>query len=499
MLGTSELSITNDISYLPAVQAFAGEVAGQCGFGEKDRVMILLALEEAVTNVIDHAFEYGEKATFKIIFEPKSTCLTIIVKDKGLPYEPNLVPEFSIDSDLEHGSASGLGSLLMRKSVDEVSYHNLGREGKELHLTKYFPFKDITEYHSPEELEAFPQKSEPAPAPTREIKAEIRLMRPQEAVEVSQLFYRCYGYSYSIDSIYYPDRFAQLVVEGKIISAVTITGDNEIVGHVGLVRAQADSIVAEAGMAATKPNFRGFGSMTKMVNFLADVAKKAGLEGLYGKAISFHTYSQKTGYACGYRDCAVALGVIPSDRIYKGIMDSVSQRGSVVYSFLPLVDQKPATLYVPSQHAVFIESIYGNLDLNVRFVIPENGKSHDMEERCTIKTELLPSFNRADVEIVRYGADVLEETAKVLKDLLKKKVDQVSLFLDLEHPMTAHFCGEFEKSGFFIAGVIPLLHFNHTLILQYLNNVSLDYSQIQLNSEFAKNMLEYIRERDPNV
>lgn len=56
MLGTSELVITNDLSYLPAVQAFTEEVARQCGFSEKDRVMILLALEEAVTNVIKHAF-----------------------------------------------------------------------------------------------------------------------------------------------------------------------------------------------------------------------------------------------------------------------------------------------------------------------------------------------------------------------------------------------------------------------------------------------------------
>lgn len=79
--------------------------------------------------------------------------------DKGLPYEPNLVPEFNIEENLEHEAASGLGSLLMRKSVDEVSFHNLGREGKELHLfTKYLPFKDITEYHSPEELEAFPRE-----------------------------------------------------------------------------------------------------------------------------------------------------------------------------------------------------------------------------------------------------------------------------------------------------------------------------------------------------
>jgi serine/threonine-protein kinase RsbW len=324
-------------------------------------------------------------------------------------------------------------------------------------------------------------------------------MRPEEAVEVSQLFYRCYGYSYSIDSIYYPDRFARLITEGKIISAVTVTGENEIVGHTGLARAEADSRIAEAGMAATKPTFRGFGSMTKMVNFLTDEARRVGLDGLYGKAISFHTYSQKTGYACGYRDCAIALGIIPSDRVYKGITGSVTQRGSVVYSFLALTPQKPAMLYAPPRHAAFIKNIYRNLGIDAGFALPENKKFLEMDECSTIKTELQPTYNRADVEIVSYGADVLEETKRVMKDLLRKKVDQISIYLDLEHPMTAHFCDDFEKLGFFISGVIPLLHFDHTLALQYLNNISLDYSQIQLNSEFAKTMLDYVRERDPNV
>lgn len=499
MIGTSEITITNNISFLPAVQAYAEEVAKQCGFGENDRAMILLALEEAVTNVIKHAFEDGEKQTFKIIFEPSSTYLTIIVKDKGLPYAPSLVPEFNIDKDLMQESLSGLGSLLMKKSVDEVSFHNLGREGKELHLTKYFPFKNITEYKGAGEMEVFSQTTEAAAPESGEIKAEIRLMNPQEALEVSQLFYRCYGYTYSIDAIYYPDKLAQLITEGRIISAVTVTDTNEIVGHVGLVRPDAHSRVAEAGMAATKPTFRGFGSMKKMVYFLMDVAKKVGLEGLYGKAISYHTYSQKTGYACGYRDCAIALGVIPSDRVYKGIMDSVPQRGTVVYSFIPLTDIKPAVIYAPLKHLPFIESIYRNLNLAVSLEAPEKDKSYITEEKCIVKTEFLPAFNRADVEIIQYGEDVLEVTSKVMKDLLKKKLDQISLYLNLEHPATANLCEEFEKMGFFIAGAIPLLHFDHTLILQYLNNISLDYSTIQLNSDFAKNMLNYIKQNDPNA
>jgi len=493
-MDTSEITIPNDITYLPAVQAYAEEVSRLLGFNKKDISMILLALEEAVTNVIKHAFEKVENATFKIIFKPKSTCLTIIVKDKGLPYEPELIHDFNIDEAFEHKSVPGLGSLLMKKSVDEVSFYNLGREGKELHLTKYLPFKKITAYRTLEEIEAFPPITKTVSGSDTPIKTEIRLMKPDEAIEVSRLFYRCYGYSYFMDAIYYPDKLARLISEGKIISAVSVTGENEIVGHVGVVRSENNSRIAEVGMAATKPSFRGLGSMGKMVSFLMEESRKAGLEGLFGEAVCFHTYSQKVGYASGFKDCAILLGITPKEEVFKGIMENAPQRGSIVYSFLPLISQKTPILYAPPWHMEFIKGIYRNLDIDAGFAVPEEDKSCATKEQCIVKTDIYPSDNRAEIKLACYGLDVLDKTKGIMKDLKRRRLDQVSLYLDLEHPMSVHLCGEFEKMGFFIAGVMPMLYFNHTLILQYLNNISLDYSQIKLYSEFAKNMLNYIKE-----
>ncbi len=499
MLGTSELSIPNDISYLPAIHAYAERVADQCGFGERDKTMILLAIEEAVTSVIEHAFECGEKAAFTILFECASTCLSIAIRDKGLPYEPNLVPEFSVGSAVEQGLTSGLGALLMRKSVDEVSFSNLGRDGKEVRLTKYLPFKSITGYLDTGELEVFSQQPQSTLPPARAINTELRLMRPHEAIEVSRLFYRCYGYSYFMDAIYYPDRLAQLVREGKIICAVMVTENNEIVGTASLVRPETSIKIAEAGMAATKPSFRGSGIMTKLVDFLLEEARKMMLEGLFGEGVTFHTYSQKVSHACGLRDCAIALGIIPSDVVFKGISDKFLQRGSLLYLFLPLVQLSKVTLYVPPHHASFIEKIYRHMELRAQFSIEENEEPRVDEGQPVFKTQILTADNRAEITIVRYGVGTLQETARIMKDLLRKKVDQISLYLDLEDRMTATLCQEFEKLGFFISGVLPLLHFKHCLILQYLNDISLDYSLIQLHSEFAASMLDYIHERDPNT
>ena len=54
------------MSCLSAIQAFARETAPAVGFDEGDTAKILLALEEAITDVIEHAYEEGEQAFFEV-------------------------------------------------------------------------------------------------------------------------------------------------------------------------------------------------------------------------------------------------------------------------------------------------------------------------------------------------------------------------------------------------------------------------------------------------
>jgi len=51
---------------------------------------------------------------------------------------------------------------------------------------------------------------------------------------------------------------------------------------------------------------------------------------------------------------------------------------------------------------------------------------------------------------------------------------------------------EIEKLGFFMGGIIPCLHFEDTLILQYLNNAIVDPSKIKLYSPIAKEIVAYL-------
>lgn len=497
LLRRSTLIVPNAISCLSAIQAFARETAEAVGFNGIDSEKILLALEEAITNVIEHAYEEGEEAYFEVIFEPLTTGLKIIVKDKGLPFHPDEIAEYTAPTDIDDVPA-GLGSFLMKSAVDEIVFHNLGREGKELHLIKHLPYKSIVDYHDLSQLEMFPEPTAKRQIPGGGKILQVQLMKPSEAFDVSKLFYRAYGYSYGIDSIYYPDRFSQLLRDGSIISAVTVTEDNRVVGHAALVKDHPGADIAEAAMAVVQPDFRGSGCQSRMLALLVDEARKEGLVGIFSKAVTNHIYAQKAGQKAGFKRVALVVGLIPADRSFKGIHTQLSQRESVAYGFLPIANPLGITLFPPDHHREFVENIFKTVGLERTFARPDTSTSSVEDIAPLIKTTLVSSYNRATIEIHRYGTDTLLAIKEILKELRFKKIDEITLYLNLRDPETSLLCGEFEKLGFFIAGVLPSSHVGDALILQYLNNVLIDYDKIQVASEMLQTIRDYVRDHDPN-
>src|SRR5204863_468309 len=70
--------------------------------------------------------------------------------------------------------------------------------------------------------------------------------------------------------------------------------------------------------------------------------------------------------------------------------------------------------------------------------------------------------------------------------------------IDLDGPLAtpaAVACtGQLEALGFFFAGIVPEKPAGDFLRLQYLNDVATDAGQIQLASDFGKELLEYVLE-----
>ena len=90
---SAKLTVPNDISYGSVVCSCVTAMAKKLGFDEDSVSMIELGVEEAFTNVVKHAFEPEEKATFDIVCQKIPFGLRIAIKEKGMPFDPSKIPK----------------------------------------------------------------------------------------------------------------------------------------------------------------------------------------------------------------------------------------------------------------------------------------------------------------------------------------------------------------------------------------------------------------------
>jgi len=83
----AKLTLIADKKYLPLAMDFIQDVAVVVGLEKSDAQKLELIVEEASLNVIEHAFDEGEKGNFEIIIMRKPGQLVISIRDKGLPFD----------------------------------------------------------------------------------------------------------------------------------------------------------------------------------------------------------------------------------------------------------------------------------------------------------------------------------------------------------------------------------------------------------------------------
>lgn len=116
------LSIQSDTEHLHLVRSFVGEAVLQTGFSPEDRNRIVLAVDEAVANVIGHAYEDTPGGPIHVAVDADPTRFRVVIRDRGRPFDPEAIKTPDIRAHVDQGRKNGLGVFLMRKIMDVVAY-----------------------------------------------------------------------------------------------------------------------------------------------------------------------------------------------------------------------------------------------------------------------------------------------------------------------------------------------------------------------------------------
>jgi anti-sigma regulatory factor (Ser/Thr protein kinase) len=120
--------------YLPIVRATVDGLVGTYGLSSEECVGVTLAIDEALANVIRHAYKsrYDQTIEFECLVDDQQIEFTLL--DQGEAPDPARICAGPMDDV----ALCGRGTHLIRAVMDEVSYNQV-TEGNQLKLVKRLP------------------------------------------------------------------------------------------------------------------------------------------------------------------------------------------------------------------------------------------------------------------------------------------------------------------------------------------------------------------------
>jgi len=118
----SHLKIKSRTKNLSLIRNFISEKAAAVNFGSKDIADIILAVDEACTNIIKHAYNSDPEGKINISIEAEAGKFTITIEDYGHSFNPDKVPVPDLQRYHNEKKVGGLGIYLMKALMDEVKY-----------------------------------------------------------------------------------------------------------------------------------------------------------------------------------------------------------------------------------------------------------------------------------------------------------------------------------------------------------------------------------------
>ena len=490
---SSRIVIQNHLDAVEPVIRYLESAAQQAGLNEKEIRRICYAVEETLQNSILFDFEPDDVEQIELEITHVASGLKVVISDHGIPRDPSvdvpksldeLASEISFDtiSRINGDTLSNVSSFILHKLLDRYTLINHGKGGRSVEMEIYACESRINE----EELHVHAGSAQ-----DREQFALIRQAQPSDAVGISRLFYKSYGYSYVYDLIYYPKRVAKAIATGALHTMLALSDRGNIIGHVTLMEPYSGAAITEWGMAISDPAFRGRKIMNRLIKAIMNSPSLAGYKGFFAHSVTNHEFTQKICAAHGFSDVALLIGYATADLSFKKIHKELRQRESTIISYkvLDLPDQ--ASLFLPAHHSEIIHKLYRGIGIDCREIIdaPKEAAASTTE----LKETIISFLNIAEIVLEHAGSDVSKAVADTTKKLCFAKIDIIYLVINLQEYDAVHQVEAFEAQGYIFAGIFPGFHHKHALVLQYLNNLVFDYSIIESYTPLAAELKEYIR------
>jgi len=129
------LDVPADPPAMFIVRALVDKISSTIGFEAEETDKLVLAVDEACTNVIRHAYGNSGDGRIVITFSLGPDCIEIVIRDFGSGADPATFQ----GRDLAEIRPGGLGIHFIKSAVDKIEYHTPPGGGTLLRMIKSIP------------------------------------------------------------------------------------------------------------------------------------------------------------------------------------------------------------------------------------------------------------------------------------------------------------------------------------------------------------------------
>ena len=132
----NKLIVQSRTENLSKIRDFVSNKASETGMSNDEVENIMLAVDEACTNIIKHAYKSFPDGEIIIKVEHNSDKLLITIVDYGNSFDPLVVPDPDLPKYYKDGRVGGLGMYLMKSLMDDIKYKTVPGKYNQVLLLK---------------------------------------------------------------------------------------------------------------------------------------------------------------------------------------------------------------------------------------------------------------------------------------------------------------------------------------------------------------------------
>lgn len=133
---TGELRVQSRTENLSDIRDFVSLNALNAGIPEATIEKIILAVDEACTNIIKHAYKHSPEGEIIIKVEYDKEKFSVTIIDYGISFDPEKIPLPDLQKYYRKHRVGGLGMYLMKSLMDDVTYTSVPGKFNQVHLSK---------------------------------------------------------------------------------------------------------------------------------------------------------------------------------------------------------------------------------------------------------------------------------------------------------------------------------------------------------------------------